>query len=136
VEHPIAEELDTNLARRAVVRIGIRIPGNLAVFVAAIFLSNSVNVFTTIYARPGKPVPSPGLWWSCISSLVAAGLWTALAAKKESIDKATQSGAVDLAQRERVRAQMWNDIWARASLYLGGAIVFSILAMMALVFLS
>jgi len=134
--NPIAEDLDTNLARRAVVRIGIRIPGNLAVFVAAIFLSNSVNVFTTIYARPGKPVQSAGLWWSCISSLVAAGLWTALAAKKDSIDKAAQSGAVDAAQRERVRARMWNDIWVRVSLYVGGAVGFSVLAMMALVFFS
>lgn len=126
-------DLDSNVARRAIVRIGIRIPGNLAVFVAAIFLSNSVNVFTTIYAQPGKPVLSPGLWWSCISSLVAAGLWTALAAKKDSIDKAAQSGATDPAQREKVRARMWNDVWARAAFYLGGAVGFSILAMMALV---
>jgi hypothetical protein len=122
------------MARRAIVRLGLRIPGNLVVFVAAIFLSNSVNVFTTIYAQPGKPILSSGLWSSCISSLLAAGLWTALAAKKDSIDKAAQSGAGDPGRREAVRAQMWDDVWLRASLYLAGAIGFSALAMVALVF--
>ena len=91
-------------------------------------------VFTTIYAQPGKPVLSAGLWWSFTISLVSAGLWTALAAKKDSIDKATQSSAVDPVKREKVRAQMWSDVWVRASLYLVGAFAFSVLAMMALVF--
>src|SRR6266568_879309 len=112
------------MVKRAIVRIGTRIPGNLAIFVAAIFLSNGVNVFTTIYAQPGKPVLSAGLWWSFTSSLVSAGLWTALAAKKDSIDKATQSSAVDPVKREKVRAQMWSDVWVRASLYLVGAFAF------------
>jgi hypothetical protein len=122
------------MARRTIVRLGLRIPGNLVVFVAAIFLSNSVNVFTTIYSQPGKPILSFSLWSSCISSLVAASLWTALAAKKDSIEKAAQSGAVDPGRREAVRAQMWHDVWLRSSFYLLGAIGFSAWAMVALVF--
>lgn len=121
------------MVKHSIGQIGIRIPGNLVVFIAAIFLSNSVNVFTTIYAQPGKPVQSAGLWWSCISSLAAAGLWTALAAKKDTIDKAVQSGADDPAMREVMRTQMWQDVWLRAGAYLGGAIALSIAAMVALV---
>ncbi len=109
------------------------IPANLSIFIAAIFLSNGVNVFTTIYAVPGKPVHSFGLWCSCLSSVLAAGLWTAFAAKKDLIDRAVLSGASDLRQREEKRVQMWNDIWWRGLAYLGGAAVFSILAMGVLV---
>lgn len=121
------------MLKQSIGQIGVRIPGNLVVFIAAIFLSNSVNVFTTIYAQPGKPVQSAGLWWSCISSLIAAGLWTALAAKKDTIDKAVQSGADDPTRREVMRTQMWQDVWLLATVYLGGAIALSIAAMVALI---
>jgi hypothetical protein len=119
--------------RRWASRIGVLIPENLTIFIAAIFLSNGVNVFTTIYAVPGKPVRSFGLWCSCISSVLAAGLWTALAAKKGLIDKAALSGASDLEMREEKRAQMWRDVWLQTLAYLGGAVAFSILAMGVLV---
>jgi hypothetical protein len=115
-------------------RSGTAIPSNLAVFVAAIFLSYGVNAFTTIYAVPGHPVHSFGLWGSFVSSLIAAGLWTALAAKKDSIDKATLSGGGDLGKREATRMQMWQDVWLRTLIYLAGAAVFSIMALIALVF--
>jgi hypothetical protein len=119
--------------RRGIRWIGVRIPGNLSIFVAAIFLSNSVNEFTTIYAIPGKPVRSFGLTFSCISSLLAAGLWTALAAKKDLIEKAVASGASSPKEREQLRDQMWEDVWLRILVYLGGAIILSILALVALV---
>jgi hypothetical protein len=114
--------------------MGGLIPANLTIFIAAIFLSNGVNVFTTIYAVPGKPVHSFGLWCSCISSVLAAALWTALAAKKDLIDKAVLSGASELDQREAKRTEMWNDVWLQAFVYLGGAVAFSVLAMGVLVF--
>jgi hypothetical protein len=120
-------------ARRFVPWLGARMPQNLSIFVAAIFLSNCVNVFTTIYAVPGKPVRSFQLICSCISSLVAAGLWTALAAKKEVIEKAVASGASSPDERDRLRNQMWEDIWLRVLAYLGGAVAFSLLALVILV---
>jgi hypothetical protein len=117
----------------AVSCIAIRIPGNLVIFVAAIFLSNGINVFTNIYTQPGKPSHSFGLWCSCVSSVLAAALWTALAAKKEAIDRAVISGAGSPDQRETVRVQMWNDVWFKTMTYLFGAIVFSALAMIVLI---
>jgi hypothetical protein len=119
--------------KRAVVYVGIRVPGNLTIFVAAIFLSNGINVFTNIYSQPGKPSHSFGLWCSCVSSVAAAALWTALAAKKDVIDRAVVSGAERPDQREAVRAQMWSDVWLRSMAYLLGAVGFSILAMVVLV---
>jgi hypothetical protein len=119
--------------RHAIRWIGIRMPGNLSVFVAAIFLSNSVNVFTTIYATPGKPVKSVGLICSCASSLLAAGLWTGFASKKDLIEKAVASGASSPGERERLRGQMWEDIWLRVLGYFGGAVALSILALVVLV---
>lgn len=108
------------------------LPDNLSVFIAAIFLSNSVNEFTTIYAVPGKPVVSFGLIFSCASSLLAAGFWTALAAKKGSIEKAVVSGASSLVDREQLRERMWDDVWLRILLYLTGAVVLSLLGLIAL----
>jgi hypothetical protein len=108
------------------------IPQNLSVFIAAIFLSNSVNEFTTIYAVPGKPVVSFGLILSCVSSLIAAGFWTALAAKKESIEKAVASGAFSLKEREQLGERMWTDVWLRILFYLTGAVVLSLLGLIAL----
>ncbi len=121
------------VARRWIGRIGEQTPTNLIVFFAAIFLSNGVNVFTTIYARPGKPAHSLGLWCSCISSVLAAALWTAFSAKKDLIDKAALSGASDPDQRNEKRAQMWDDVWVRAMAYFVAAVSFSILAMVILV---
>lgn len=110
------------------------IPASLMVFIAAVFLSYGVNAFTTIYANPGHPAHSFALWCSFASSVVAAGLWTALAAKKDLIEKAVLSGGGDLATREQRRTDMWHDISVKALLYLGGATVSSILAMAILVF--
>ena len=115
-------------------RCSAAIPNNLVVFIAAIFLAFGVNTFTTIYAVPGHPARSFGLWGSFASSLVAAGLWTALAAKKDVIDKAILSGGGDLDAREAARMRMWGEVWLRALIYLGGGIVFSVAAMLVLVF--
>ncbi|MGA8529211.1 MAG: hypothetical protein WB622_05815 [Acidobacteriaceae bacterium] len=120
--------------KRLVSNAAAVIPATLMVFIAAVFLSYGVNAFTTIYAVPGRPVHSFALWCSFASSVVAAGLWTALAAKKELIDKAALSSGGDPAAREQRRMDMWHDIWLKASLYLGGAAAFSILAMVILVF--
>jgi hypothetical protein len=119
--------------KRAVVYVGIRVPGNLTIFVAAVFLSNGINVFTNIYAQPGKPSHSFGLWCSCVSSVVAAALWTAVAAKKDVIDRAVVSGAERPDLREAIREQMWGDVWLRSLVYLLGAVGFSVLAMVVLV---
>jgi hypothetical protein len=108
------------------------IPGSLMVFIAAVFLAYGVNAFTTIYADPGHPVHSVALWCSFASSVVAAGLWTALSAKKELIEKAVLSGG-DAATSEQRRADMWHDIALKALLYLGGAAAASIFAMVILV---
>jgi len=75
---------------------------NLVISVVAIFLSNSVNIFTTIYAHPGRPV----LFYPClsyISSLFTAGLRTALAAKKDAIDKA---------DGRRLQRRQNNEVWS------------------------
>ena len=109
------------------------IPGSLMVFIAAIFLSYGVNAFTTIYVNPGHPVHSFALWCSFASSVVAAGLWTALAAKKELIEKAVLSGGGDLATQEQHRTDMWHGISLKALLYLGGAAGTSILALVILI---
>jgi hypothetical protein len=114
---------------RLVTAAAAAIPASLMVFIAAVFLSYGVNAFTTIYAVPGRPVHSFALWCSFVSSVVAAGLWTALAAKKELIEKAALSGGA----REQHRTEMWHDISLKALLYLGGATAFSILAMVILV---
>lgn len=118
---------------RAMPWLASRIPQNLSVFIAAIFLSNSVNEFTTIYATPGKPIHSFGLIFSCVSSLLAAIFWTALAAKKESIEKAAESGASSLREREQLRDSMWLDIRAKVLFYLGGAILLSMAGLIALI---
>jgi len=115
-------------------RGGAAIPNNLVVFIAAIFLSYAVNAFTTIYAVPGHPVHSFGLWGSFVCSVVAAGLWTALAAKKDVIDKAILSSGGDLAAREAARMRMWREVWLRTLIYLGGGVAFAIAAMLVLVF--
>jgi hypothetical protein len=110
------------------------IPTNLMIFIAAIFLAYGVNAFTTIYAVPGHPVHSFAQWCSFASSMVAAGLWTALSATKERIEKATASGPGNMAAHEELRMKLWRDSWLRALVYLGGAAAFSILAMVILVF--
>jgi|SRR5882724_11605689 len=110
------------------------IPGNLSVFIAAILLSNCVNIFTTIYAVPGHPVRSVSLACSCAASLLAAGCWTGLAAKKEHIEKALASGYPDPHAREEARGGMWEDIWLRVLLYFGGGVALSIVTLVVLVF--
>jgi hypothetical protein len=120
--------------KRLVSRCGARIPGNLAVFVAAIFLSYGVIAFSTIYTVPGHPSHSLRLWISFASSMLAAGLWTALAAKKDGIDKAALSGRGDSDQREITRMEMWRDVWLKTLLYFGGGAVFSLLALLVLIF--
>jgi hypothetical protein len=109
------------------------IPASLVVFIAALFLAYGVNAFTTIYADPGHPVHSFPLWCSFASSMVAAGLWTALAATKELIEKAVLSDSGYPATSEQRRTDMWHDIPLKALLYLGGAAAASILAMVILV---
>ena len=121
------------MIRRWILRAEQRIPVNLIIFIAAIFLSNCVNEFTTIYAQPGKPSSSIGLWLSCVASLLAAGLWTALAAKKEAIAKAAQSGTTDPERRPKIANTLWGDVWIRTTFYFGSAVVLSITALAALV---
>jgi hypothetical protein len=120
--------------RGLVSRGGAVIPNNLVVFIAAIFLSYAVNAFTTIYAVPGHPARSFGLWGSFVSSVIAAGLWTALAAKQDVIDKAILSSGGDLDAREAAQTRMWREVWLRTLIYLGGGVVFSVAAMLVLVF--
>jgi CheY-like chemotaxis protein len=120
--------------KRVVSAAAAAIPGNLMIFIAAVFLSYGVNAFTTIYAVPGHPVHSFALWCSFASSVIGAGLWTALAAKKERIEKAAASSGGDLTARKQLRTQMWSGSWLTVSVYLGGGAAFSILAMVILVF--
>lgn len=110
-----------------------RIPANLAVFIAAIFLANSVNLFTTIYGSTDFPVRYTTLLFSCIASLLAAGLWTALAAKTELIEKTVASGSPDSSKREAIRETLWDDVWKRMAAYLSAAVILSFSALLALV---
>lgn len=110
------------------------VPGNLMVFVAAIFLAYSVTAFATIYAVPGHPVHSFAQWCSFAASMVAAALWTALSVMKERIEKAALSGPGRLAAHDELRTQLWRDNWLKALVYLGGAAAFSILALVILIF--
>lgn len=119
--------------RLAITRVAMRMPATLVVFIAAIFLSNGVNMFTTIYAVPGKPVHSLALWCSAVTSITAAGFWTALATKKDMIDKAVLSGAADQGSRVKLREDIWADVWRRVMVYLLGAAALSVLAMAVLV---
>lgn len=109
------------------------IPANLAVFIAAIFLSNSVNLFTTIYGSTDLPARYAALLFSCIASLLAAGLWTALAAKTDLIEKTIASGSPDSSKRESIRETLWDDVWKRMAAYLGAAVILSFSALLALV---
>lgn len=119
--------------RLAVTGVATRMPTTLAVFIAAIFLSNGVNVFTTIYAVPGRPVHSLALWCSAVASIGSAACWTALATKKDMIDKAVLSGGADQSERTELREEIWAAVWRRVMVYLAGAVVLSILAMVVLV---
>jgi hypothetical protein len=119
--------------RRLASAAAAAVPASMLVFVAAVFLAYGVNAFTTIYAVPGRPAHSVALWCSFASALVSAGLWTALAAKKELIEKAALSSGGDPAARERLRTGMWADNSLKALLYLGGAAASSVLAMVILV---
>jgi hypothetical protein len=110
-----------------------RIPPNLAVFIAAIFLSNSVNLFTTIYGSVDLPPRYPALLFSSIASLFAAGLWTALAAKTDLIEKTVTSGSQDSTERESIREAVWNDVWVMIAAYLGVAVTLSLSALLVLV---
>lgn len=119
---------------RAIIRwTADRIPANLAVFISAIFLTNSVNLFTTIYGSTDPPERHVSLLLSCIASLLAAGLWTALAAKTDLIEKTVASGSQDSREQESIRESLWNDVWIRMAAYLVGAVILSLSALLALV---
>lgn len=118
---------------RSVQLISRYLPPNLCIFVGAIFLSNSVNVFTNVYGTGVLPQRSPLLLASCIGSVIAAGLWTALAGKTELIEKTVLSASQDARQREVVRAELWNDVWRRVAAYICGALVFSVGSLVVLV---
>jgi hypothetical protein len=113
--------------------VGNRMPPNLSVFIAAIFLSNSVNVFTNIYGSGSVPSRYRELLASSLGSLVAAGLWTAIAGKSELIERAAMSSSPEVRKREEERKRLWGDVWARYFLYLIGAVLFSIFSLVILV---
>jgi|HubBroStandDraft_6_1064221.scaffolds.fasta_scaffold1724173_1 hypothetical protein len=119
--------------KRFVYWIGNRIPPTLSVFVAAIYLSNSVNVFTNIYGSGSLPPRHGVLLTSCVGSLLAAALWTAVAGKSEVIERAAISSSVEIKKREEVRKDLWGDVWARYLLYLTGAVCFSIFSLAILI---
>jgi hypothetical protein len=120
--------------RRLVGACVASVPGNLMVFVAAIFLAYGVTAFATIYAVPGHPVHAFAQWCSFAASMVAAALWTALSVMKERIEKATASGPGGLAAHDEYRMRLWRQSWLQALAYLGGAAAFSVLALVILIF--
>lgn len=113
--------------------VGQRVPPNLSIFVAAVFLSNSVNIFTNIYSGTSLPPRFVPLLISCVTSLISAALWTMFASKAELIEKTAGLAAQDLVQRDSVRATLWNDVWIQVAIYLGFALGTSMLALVALV---
>ncbi len=119
-------------ARSIVIAIGERIPNNLSVFVGAIFLANSVNTFTSVFGGSSIPHRAPVLMASCLASLLAAALWTTFASKLEQIEKTAISAAQDLARQDVVRAELWNELWLRLSVYLTSAALASVFALVIL----
>jgi hypothetical protein len=118
--------------RRAIIFISERTPGNLGVFVAAIFLANSVSLFTAVYGVDKAPRTRPALLISCVTSLVAAALWTMFASKVDRIERTITSAGADADQREALRERLWDDVWGQVSAYLGSAVLFSIAALVVL----
>src|SRR5437879_6224372 len=102
-----------SVIRRAVRGAGARIPINLYVFVAAIFLSNGVNLFNMVYGGDQRPSRSSAILLSCAASVGAAAFWTVLASKVDLIEKTVASASRDSKQRESVREELWNDVWSR-----------------------
>jgi hypothetical protein len=114
-------------------RICERIPNNLAIFVAAVLLSNAVNLFSMVYGADSLPLRSRALLISSGASFCAAALWTALATKMEQIEKTVASSAQDAARREQIREELWVDVWRRVGAYLCLAVLSSAVAIAALV---
>jgi uncharacterized membrane protein len=114
---------------RVVRSLGMRIPTNLYVFVAAVFLANGVNLFNVVYGASHRPARSSTLLLSCAASLLAAVLWTVLASKINLIDKTAASASHDPLQRDSIREKLWNDVWRRVAGYLGTASLLSILTL-------
>lgn len=115
--------------RRAIIFISERTPGNLGVFVAAIFLANGVGTFTAVYGADAFPRRAPALLISCVASFLAAALWTFFASKVDRVERTVASADVEADQREAFRERLWGDIWVRVSGYLGSAVLFSIIAL-------
>lgn len=119
--------------RRAVIFISERTPTTLAVFVAAIFLANGVGSFTAVYGVDKPPAIKPALLISSAASLLAAALWTLFASKVDRIERIASSAHIEPAQREAERERQWGYVWGRVSVYLGCAVLFSIVALVVLV---
>ncbi len=118
--------------RRAIIFVSERTPGNIGVFIAALFLANCVGTFTAVYSADKAPAIKPALLISSGASLVAAALWTLFASKVDRIDRTLTSADVDSSQREALRERLWGDVWVQISAYLGSAVLFSIAAMVVL----
>jgi hypothetical protein len=119
--------------RRAIIFISERTPSNLAVFVAAIFLANGVGTFTAVYGTDNPPAIKPALLISCAASLLAAALWTLFASKVDRIERTAAAADVEPGQRDAAAERLWGYVWVRVSLYLGCAILSSVVALVILV---
>lgn len=115
--------------KRYLIAVGQRVPNNLSIFVSAIFLSLGVTSFISVYGASTWPERSAALLTSCGASMVAAAMWTIFASKVEQIERAALSAAQEMAARDAVRMKLWDVVWLRISVYLGSAIVFSVLAL-------
>lgn len=107
-------------------------PVNLAVFVAAILISNSVNIFTNVYGSDDAPSRRGPLLTSCGASLLAAALWTGVASKAEQVERAVVSGGLTSDARTRIRRLLWADAWMVFGGYLFSAVALTALSLVIL----
>lgn len=119
--------------RTSIIFISERTPSNLAIFVAAIFLANSVGTFTAVYGGDHQPRIKAALLISSAASLLAAALWTLFASKVDRIERTVASADIEATRRDAERERQWGYVWVRVSVYLGSAVLFSIVALVVLV---
>jgi len=122
-----------NALKRLVGRLGPQIPSNLCVFIAAIFLSNAVNLFNMVYGGDSKPLRSDLILISSAVSVLSAAMWTALAAKLDLIEKTAMSATQVYSERERIIQALWSDVALRFGAYLILAIGSSFVALVVLI---
>ncbi len=113
-------------------RLVMNIPSMLVVFFAAVFINNTINLLIRVYGSDDVPARATSLQASAAISLLAAGAWTALAAKLEHIERAMEKHPDSVSHRDE-REHAYDVVLPRLSVYLVVALVLSAGAIYSLV---